>query len=213
MLLVLGMLLVGRWATASLESRNFQRRASERFDAALRRGAATAPAPATRIAAYSAPAGECPPGNDAGGVLGRIEIPHLHLTTMIAEGTDARTLAHAVGHIPATALPGNAGNCGLAGHRDTFLRGLGGLRLHDMIGIVTAAGRSTYEVEWCRVVEPSRVDVLDSTATRSLTLVTCYPFGYVGHAPQRFVVRARMVAFAAGSDGGRLRPEALAARR
>ena len=92
-----------------------------------------------------------------------------------------------------TALPGRPGNCALAGHRDTFLRGLGGVRVNDVIRVVTLERTYTYQVEWSVVVEPRRVDVLDSTATRSLTLVTCYPFRFIGHAPQRFVVRARQV--------------------
>jgi len=98
-----------------------------------------------------------------------------------------------------TALPGGPGNCGLAGHRETFFRGLGGVRENDVIRIVTRTRTYTYRVEWSAVVEPRRIDVLDSTATRSLTLVTCYPFNYVGHAPRRFIVRATQVTRVEGS--------------
>lgn len=132
-------------------------------------------------------------------VLGRIEIPRLHISALVAEGADTKTLGRAVGHVPFTARPGSPGNCALAGHRDTFLRGLGDVRRSDVVLVVTADGTYTYQVEWSAVVEPRRVDVLDSTATRSLTLVTCYPFVYVGHAPQRFVVRARQVETSASS--------------
>jgi len=124
-------------------------------------------------------------------VLGRIEIPRLRIAAIVAEGTDDKTLARAIGHVTSTALPGSPGNCALAGHRDTFLRGLGDVRANDSIRIVTLERTYTYRVEWGVVVEPDRVDLLDSTATRSLTLVTCYPFNFVGRAPQRFVVRAR----------------------
>lgn len=134
----------------------------------------------------------------ADGVLGMLEIPRLRITAVVAEGTDEKTLGRAVGHIPSTAGPGTPGNCGLAGHRDTFLRGLGGVRVDDVIRIVTPERTYSYTVEWSMVVEPDRIDTLDSTATPSLTLVTCYPFTFVGRAPQRFVVRARQLeAFAA----------------
>lgn len=109
---------------------------------------------------------------------------------MIAEGSDVGTLRLAVGHISSTAQPGAPGNCALAGHRDTFLRKLRGVRVNDVVRIVTSVHTYTYEVRWTEVVEPQRIDVLDSTATRSLTLITCYPFTFVGHAPRRFIVRA-----------------------
>jgi len=128
-----------------------------------------------------------------GSAIGRIEIPRLRIGAIVAEGSDLQTLKHAVGHITSTALPGSPGNCALAGHRDTFLRGLGRIRVNDLIRVVTPERAYTYQVEWTEVVEPHHVEVLDSTATRSLTLITCYPFAFVGHAPRRFVVRARQV--------------------
>ena len=112
---------------------------------------------------------------------------------MMTEGVDKQTLSRAIGHVPTTARPGEPGNCALAGHRDSFLRGLGGVRVDDVVRIVTATRTFEYRVEWTRIVDPHQVDVLDSTATRSLTLVTCYPFEFLGHAPQRFIVRAREV--------------------
>ena len=105
-----------------------------------------------------------------------------------------------MGHIETTALPGRPGNVGLAGHRDTFLRGLGEVRENDLIRFVTLRGTFDYRVEWGAVVEPGRVDVLDSTAIQSITLVTCYPFQAVGPAPQRFVVRGRQVSPAAAAN-------------
>jgi sortase A len=123
--------------------------------------------------------------------LGRIEIPRLRITGMIAEGTDTRTLKRAVGHVVRTSRPGEAGNVGLAAHRDGFFRGLGGVRKDDLIRIVTARGTYSYRVEWMEVVEPHRIDVLNATAEPSLTLITCYPFNWIGHAPKRFIVRAR----------------------
>lgn len=132
-------------------------------------------------------------GESSGAVMGRIEIERLGITAIVAEGWDEATLKSAVGHITPTARPGAPGNCALAGHRDTFLRGLGRVRVNDVIRFVTTDSTFTYRVEWTEIVEPRRVDVLDPTESRSLTLLTCYPFNYIGHAPQRFIVRASQI--------------------
>jgi sortase A len=113
---------------------------------------------------------------------------------MVAEGSDLKTLRRAVGHLPSTALPGRPGNCALAGHRDSSLRGLEDVRENDVIQIDTLQGTYTYLVQWRAAVGPRRVDVLAETNEPSLTLVTCYPFRATGLAPDRFVVRARLVA-------------------
>ncbi|OGF22920.1 MAG: hypothetical protein A2V63_09580 [Candidatus Eisenbacteria bacterium RBG_19FT_COMBO_70_11] len=126
----------------------------------------------------------------AEGALGRIEIRRLGISAIIAEGTDNATLKRAVGHLPSTSIPGEAGNVGLAAHRDGLFRGLGGVRQNDLILIVTPRGSYSYRVEYSVVVGPQRVDLLDPTAVPSLTLITCYPFHWIGHAPNRFVVRA-----------------------
>ena len=124
------------------------------------------------------------------GVIGRLEIPSLHLTAMVREGADAATLRRAVGHIPGTALPGRIGNVGLAGHRDTFFRALRNIRRNDRIEIETQNGTYWYLVESTGVVGPRDMRVLASSNAESLTLVTCYPFYYVGSAPKRFIVHA-----------------------
>jgi sortase A len=125
-----------------------------------------------------------------GEVVGRIEIPRLRVSAVVKAGSDARTLQLAVGHIPGTALPGEEGNVGLAGHRDTFFRRLRDIRTDDEIRLATPDGVYAYSVERTLVVEPTDVWVLDPTETPALTLVTCYPFTFVGSAPQRFIVRA-----------------------
>jgi sortase A len=118
----------------------------------------------------------------------------------VSEGDGSRTLLRAVGHIPGTALPGEEGNAGLAAHRDTFFRRLRELRKGDGLRISTPSGTFDYVVEATAVVLPRRTAVLAPTAVPSATLVTCYPFGFIGPAPYRFVVRARLVeAEAAGS--------------
>jgi sortase A len=114
---------------------------------------------------------------------------------MLLEGTDELTLNRAVGHIEGTALPGQPGNVGIAGHRDGFFRGLEHLESGDALSVTTLEGVAHYEVAELEVVEPTAVEVLDPTAYDSLTLVTCYPFYYVGDAPQRFIVHAKQVRF------------------
>ena len=126
-------------------------------------------------------------------VIGRLSVPRLHLSAMVREGVEAKTLRLSVGHIPATALPGQAGNVGIAGHRDTFFRRLKDLRTKDEIVFSTLNGNFKYEVESLLVVEPDNVAVLAPSSENMLTMVTCYPFSYIGSAPKRFIVRARQV--------------------
>ena len=199
--LAFGLFSLALWSNNEVESRGFQTAESKKLDAALREAEPKASEATPSEATLHGPPAFEPPKQAAGqeDVLGRIEISRLGIKAIVAAGTDAKTLGRAVGQIPSTARPGSPGNCALAGHRDTFLRGLGGVRVNDVIHIVTLERTYTYKVEWSAVVEPQRVDVLDSTATRSLTLVTCYPFDFVGHAPQRFVVRASQVEAVADS--------------
>jgi sortase A len=126
-------------------------------------------------------------------LIGRLEIPSLHLAAMVREGADAGTLRRAVGHIPGTALPGRNGNVGLAGHRDTFFRALRNIQTNDAIDLQTEHGTYRYVVESTSIVGPRDVRVLASSGGESLTLVTCYPFYYVGSAPKRFIVSATLV--------------------
>jgi sortase A len=122
----------------------------------------------------------------------RIEVPRVSLSAVAREGVDARTLRGAVGHIPGTALPGEHGNAGFAAHRDTFFGPLKSVRKGDEVIVTTALGVYRYTVTGTRIVEPEDLTVLDPTSEALLTLVTCYPFDYIGSAPQRFVVRAAL---------------------
>jgi sortase A len=131
--------------------------------------------------------------------LAVLRIPKLRLEVPVLPGTDDRTLDRGVGHIEHTALPGTEGNAGIAGHRDGFFRGLKDIAAGDVIELETASGTETYHVERTWVVDPETVSVLDATPTRALTLVTCYPFRYIGPAPRRFIVRAVL----AGPTSGR----------
>ena len=112
---------------------------------------------------------------------------------MVLEGDDAQTLARGVGHIPGTALPGWSGNVGLAGHRDTFFRALRHISLGDDILVTTLQGCYRYRVVSSEIVSPDETRVLDGSAVPSLTLVTCYPFHFIGSAPKRFIVHAQLV--------------------
>jgi sortase A len=127
------------------------------------------------------------------GMIGRIDIPRLGVSVMIIEGTSGHTLRRAVGHISGTALPGQPGNVGLSGHRDTFFRPLRNIQTNDIITLTTLFGEYRYRVVSTRIVGPSNVAVLDPGANEMLTLVTCYPFYFVGSAPNRFIVRAERV--------------------
>jgi sortase A len=127
------------------------------------------------------------------GPVGRIFVPRLDLSAMVEEGTDDSTLSVAVGHLPGTALPGSFGNVAIAGHRDTFFRGLKDIQNGDEIRFTTKSGTFRYRVSSMMIVEPDNVGVLRSTAEPELTMITCYPFDFFGHAPKRFVVQARQV--------------------
>jgi sortase A len=171
-------LLLGYCGFALVDAWIFQRRESLDLDRLLRdRRAASEGAPAAAT----------------DGLIGRMQIPRLRLSAVVFEGVDKTTLRRVVGHIPGTALPGEAGNVGLAGHRDTFFRPLKDLRVKDEIQFSTLSGDFKYEVESLIVVDPNNVGVLAPSNENVLTLVTCYPFFYIGAAPQRFIVRARQV--------------------
>jgi sortase A len=128
-----------------------------------------------------------------GGMIGRIEIERLGISVMVIEGISGKTLRRAVGHIPGTALPGHAGNVAISGHRDTFFRPLRNIRQDDMITLTTLRGRYNYRVVSTKIVNPNDVSVLNAGTGEILTLVTCYPFYFVGSAPDRFIVRAERV--------------------
>ncbi len=122
--------------------------------------------------------------------LGVLRIQRLRIEAPILTGTDDWTLNRAVGHIEGTALPGATGNAGLAGHRDSFFRALKDVVVGDVVELVTTTSLVTYRVERTWIVVPDDVWVLDPTEAATVTLVTCYPFYFVGSAPQRFIVRA-----------------------
>jgi sortase A len=138
-----------------------------------------------RIAAYKITLGTGAPPP-----LAALRVGVIHLEVPVLEGTDDFTLNRAVGHIDGTAEPGQEGNVGIAGHRDGFFRGLKDIHQGDTIELITPDKRIKYVVDETLIVSPEDVSVLAPRSKSSLTLVTCYPFYFVGSAPQRFIVHA-----------------------
>ena len=137
-------------------------------------------------------------GRGATAPLAVLRIPKIHLEVPVLEGTDDVTLDYGVGHVEGTALPGNGGNVAIAGHRDGFFRGLKDIARDDVLQLDTGRGLETYVIEDIWLVDPEDVWVLEPTGSSKLTLVTCYPFYYVGSAPRRYIVRASRTAAPAG---------------
>jgi sortase A len=135
-----------------------------------------------------------------GELIGRVDIPRLGLSAAVAEGDDDKTLSKAAGHLPDTPLPWRLqGNVGVAAHRDGLFRRLEAIRLDDDVRFVTSRGEYHYRVKETYIVDPDDVWVLAPTGVATITLITCYPFSFVGHAPQRFVVQAELVGEVPGS--------------
>jgi sortase A len=198
-LIVFGLACLIFYATVTLQSAIYQRRAKAAIDQMIsaRETTATAPAMAPTIA---------PKMPDiarplvAGELIGRIEIPRLKLSAAVAEGDDDATLGKAVGHLPETPLPWHrSGNVAFAAHRDGLFRGLKGIRIDDDVRVVTPRGEYFYRVRKTHIVDPDDVWVLDPTSKPSITLITCYPFSFIGNAPQRFIVQAELVGGVSGS--------------
>jgi sortase A len=183
--LIVGVVCLGFSAWNWLDSNLYQRAAGQRLESLLKRHSGP------RHTGGGRAGGATSRDTAARDIVGRIEIPRLGISAIIAEGIDPRTLRRAVGHVPSTALPGEEGNVVLAGHRDSFFHALKDVRSGDQVKITTEEGVFEYAVDSTDVVGPQRVDLLDAAAADSLTLITCYPFNYVGPAPDRFVVHAR----------------------
>lgn len=183
---LLAIVLLSAWSYVKLDSREYQSEAARRIQMVGLDRLRTEPVhrdadavPRTRQLMMRS------------GIIGNLEIPIARISSVVAEGTDALTLDRAIGHLVGTDLPGEGGHVALAGHRDTFFRRLGRVRLGDRIRFTTPDGTYEYRVSKMGVVPPDRTDVIRESA---LTLITCYPFDAIGHAPLRFVVQAEPVA-------------------
>jgi sortase A len=132
------------------------------------------------------------PAPSAGTVLGRLQAPSVKMSAAVLEGSDDATLSRGAGHIEDTPFPGQAGNMGIAGHRDTVFRPLRNIKVGDPLQLETADSLYRYRISKTLIVGPDDVYVLDPTEQPTLTLVTCFPFDYIGHAPKRFIVQAML---------------------
>jgi sortase A len=142
----------------------------------------------------AAPHASAPSSPAAGSVIARLEAPSVQLTTNVLEGSDDATLGRGAGHIEDTPFPGQAGNIGIAGHRDTVFRPLRRIKVGDPLQLTTPDRTYRYRISKTLIVGPDDVYVLDPTERPTVTLVTCYPFEFIGHAPKRFIVQAELIA-------------------
>jgi sortase A len=177
-------LTLGYCAFVMADTWMFQRKASRELSRLAEERSVAASAPAAIPIIEAVP---------IKGLIGRIDIGRLGLSVVVMEGTNAHTLRRAAGHIEGTALPGEQGNVGISAHRDTLFRPLKDIRHDDIIMVTTTAGEYRYRVVSTKVVSPENTEVLDSDGADILTLVTCYPFYFVGPAPDRFIVRAERI--------------------
>ncbi len=178
----IGFLAVSLWLAVWLTAKWYQAEGNRELERRVEESRSTktaSRAPSVRLA--------------KGDLIGRIEIPRLDLSTVIFEGDDDDTLKMGVGHLSGSPLPGEAGNVVLAAHRDTFFRPLRDIRNRDRIDVITPAGTRRYQVDSTNIVTPDHIQVLAPTQTATLTLVTCFPFDWFGHAPMRFIVRAHQL--------------------
>jgi sortase A len=170
-LLGLGVGCLGVYAFETVEARKFQAEQTAAFE----RASASHLAPA-RVS--------------AGSLLGMLDVPRLKLSTPVIEGDDDQTLDRAAGHLPDTPLPWEHGNSAIAAHRDGLFRPLKDVKVGDEIRFRTTRDEYRYRVTGTSIVQPDDVSVLEPRSPATLTLITCYPFYYVGSAPKRFIVHA-----------------------
>ncbi len=191
LLMLLGTAGLLLFAWSLLDGAYYQHTRKSEFEAEIAGGselfAPTRPQPEVQL--LSKP--PRPPARDPL-LIGELDVPRLGLSVMVREGMDATTLRRAVGHVPSTALPGQVGNFVVLAHRDTFFRRLRELQKGDTVRIVTARGRFVYTVESLEVVEPEGISLTAPPSEAVATLITCFPFNYVGPAPRRFVATARL---------------------
>jgi len=196
-LLALGVGL-GVWCAVVLVEARFHSAAAERDTGQL-------VVTQTAVPVLPGDAGEkprAPSAPAAGTLLGRLEAPSVNMTAPVLEGSDDATLSRGAGHIEDTPFPGQPGNIGIAGHRDTIFRPLRRIKVGDPL-VLTAGERTyRYRISKTLIVGPDDVYVLDPTPNPTLTLVTCYPFEFIGHAPKRFIIQAALEEEGAGTSGG-----------
>lgn len=184
-LIAVGLVCLGYYSVVTVHTWRYQRAAKSRIDETV---SIVRPPVARRDVK------DAPKPLETGEIIGRVDIPRLGLSAAVAEGDDDKTLGKAVGHLPDTPLPWQRrGNAAFAAHRDGLFRRLEGIRLNDDVRVVTTRGEFHYRVTKFHIVDPDDVWVIAPTETPTLTLITCYPFSYIGNAPHRFIVKAELV--------------------
>jgi sortase A len=179
------------YAIVMAQTAIYQRRAKADINAIIAARRLSEAAAANRHVTETAPP---PVPVMPGEVIGRVDVPRLKISAAVAEGDDDSTLGKAVGHLPDTPLPWQQkGNVAFAAHRDGLFRPLKNIRIKDEVRVVTTHGEFLYRVRKTQIVDPGDVSVIAPTPTPTLTLITCYPFSFIGHAPHRFIVQAERV--------------------
>ena len=219
-LIAVGVVLLGAWAAARLHTILGSRRDRARFEE--QRAAARAPAPAPSPTSVAPPPRRLEEGPvdvslwsdvrvkewkeslaaDRRAPLAILRMPRLKIDVPVLEGTDDLTLNRGAGWIEGTSRPGETGNVGLSAHRDGFFRALKDVAVGDELVLETPRETTRYAVAWTKIVDPDDVSVLDEIGGSAVTLVTCYPFYYVGSAPQRLIVRATSLTAAPAPTSG-----------
>jgi sortase A len=177
-LIALGVALLAWCATEMVNAERYQ----QEQRTALERALSAPKAPTVEKGALS-----------LGSLIGSLDIPRLRLSVMVVEGDDDKSLKKGIGHLPDTPLPWQPGNAAFAGHRDTYFRPLERISAGDEIRLTTPRGVFSYRVREIAIVKPENVSALSWTEGSTLTLITCYPFSFIGNAPKRFVIRAAQV--------------------
>ncbi len=212
LIFAIGFALLALWGTAMLHTIVFSRAAIAKFDAnkaaqadssipaahglASRSEVGLASWSIKRVQAYKASLLE-----EVDAPLAVLRIPKIHLEVPVFDGTDDLTLNRGVGRICGTAQVGAGGNLGIAGHRDGFFRGLKDVQSGDVIELARPGQTDVYVIDEIQITKPEDVSVLKPTPAPSLTLVTCFPFSYVGSAPKRYIVRASLWSFGQSKEG------------
>lgn len=209
-----GVVLIGVYVGFRLDARMGRKAALQTFEAARAASPSRAPSVLPALSEFASPDAtlwspervqgfRASLSHDFAAPLAVLRVPRIDLEVPVLEGTDELALNRGVGHIAGTPRPGEPGNVGIAGHRDGFFRGLKDVTPGDRIEIETVSDRRRYAIASITVVSPESVEVLAPTAEPTLTLVTCYPFYFVGSAPQRYIVRATLERDGAGQAAER----------
>ena len=203
LLVFIGVICHGWWTTMTLHGWYFRSQQMSLFESLTRKSGQDLPP----LPEPSKPNVLRVASHEPGGLIGVLDVPRLGISTPVISGDDEQALDVAVGHLSDTPLPWEHGNSTVAAHRDGLFRPLEHVRRGDIVRMRTSHGDFDYTVRETRIVEPDDLSVLAKGRTDSLTLITCYPFAYIGHAPQRFIVRAERVGIPA-PPGLQTRPAA-----